>query len=129
MAYKCLEDTEVICSICEKKPAAIHHIVKRGSAPFLIECIYNMKGLCEYHHTGQGGPHKIATFDIELKKEMQQKLEFLFCEEYYSKANIKRILGIKEKDVDQLCKLLKWNQEGYRREDIIFRCMGGKNYL
>lgn len=127
MAYKCLENTEVVCQVCGARPAQVHHIVKRGSAPFLVECIYNMKGLCEKHHRKV---HRDAELDREFKRELQQKLEFLFHEEYHSRGNIKCILKIKEKDVNQLVKTLTYYPDlGYKREDIIIRCMGGRNYL
>lgn len=128
MAYKCLEGVEVLCSKCNK-PAQVHHIVKRGKAPFLEECIYNMAFLCEYHHTSSKGVEHNREFDLELKREMQQKLEVLFSNDYYTREEIKEILVIKNKDVDQLCKLITWNEKGYKSKDIIWRCMGRRNYL
>lgn len=127
MAYKCLENTEVVCSVCQAKPAAVHHIVKRGAAPFLVECIYNMKGLCEKHHRQV---HRDAEMDREFKREMQHKLEFLFYEEYYPIKSIKNILGINDKAISQLVKTIPfYPNKGYKKEDIIKRCMGGRNYL
>lgn len=123
--------TAQICKVCGMSGAELHHIVTRKQVPALRNCKYNFAFLCTEHHTGTYGPHgsKGNTLNKKLKLEFQDRLEFLFSEEYLSKEGIKATLGITGKDADRLCKTLKLYKEGYLKEDVIRACMGGKLVL
>lgn len=106
-----------------------HHIIKRGQAKFLINCKLNLIKLCWEHHHGTCGVHgKLGSeLDLELKRELQNKLTNVFKgKEFFSEADIKNKLGINERDVRMLIKLLNYDIRGFPREEIIRACMGGK---
>ena len=113
------------CEICES-PADVHHIVHRHEGGYNIKI--NYKYLCNYHHRGKNGPHNCIETDIKYKLEMQKKLFRLLPKAYYTDRELYNILGMTNSSLKKLVKKLKLYKEGYSKEEIIKRLMGGKIY-
>lgn len=116
------------CYLCKKDYSytETHHIVLRSECKPLVNCEMNKVELCKYchdfiHHDSRG--YKKLK---ELKLEFQNKLEMLFDKEYLSKEEIKEVLMISNKPLENLLKSLVMHSGLYEREDVIRACMGGK---
>jgi len=118
------------CAICGRVPAESHHIVFRSQNKPMIKAPINHIYLCPKHHRETNGVHgkEGHKLDMQLKLQLQKKLFELFDKDYYSKKDIKELLGISNKDVDMLTKMLKHYPRGYKRVDIVRNCMGGMLY-
>lgn len=113
------------CEICHEK-ADIHHIVHRHEGGFDIEI--NYKYLCEKHHRGKNGPHQCLETDIKYKLKLQNKLKKLLYKKYYNFKELEQILNAPYNTIKRITKNIKLYKEGYKREDIILKLMGGINY-
>lgn len=118
------------CEICGRVPGEQHHIVKRSQNKAMIKAPINHINLCAEHHRGTIGVHgrEGHKLDTKLKMELQQKLFKLFHEEHYTKKEVKELLGISNKDVDMLLKVINCRHGKYERIDIVRACMGGMLY-
>lgn len=92
------------------------------------KCPLNHVYLCSDCHRGDKGPHNNRKRDLELKRNLQDKLELLFDKESFTMEEIKEVLKISDNAVIRLCKPLKRTVDKYDREDIIRSCMGGRIY-
>lgn len=116
------------CYLCKKDYSytEIHHIVLRSECKPLERCEMNTVRLCKYCHEflhhDKRGPEKIK----ELKLEFQNKLEMLFDKKYLTREEIKEVLKISDKPLDNLLKPIVMKKGLYEREDVIRACMGGK---
>ncbi|MBX4258394.1 HNH endonuclease [Clostridium estertheticum] len=127
------------CEVCGN-PADKHHIVYKSQGG--IEFPLNFRYLCTLHHRGETGPHKNRRLDLEYKIDMQRKLEDILIKEIYpieelevllkiNKGMIKRLFKdykLKGKGVRKADIIADQNDIGYKRDDIIFRLMGGQKY-
>ena len=120
------EINEKYCLICAKPFSEVHHIVFRSKASFLVNCELNKVYLCEDHHRGTKGVHTKNghALDIKLKSDFEEKLNLLFDREYFTREEIKKTLGISDRAVYSLCKLLESHKGLYNRENIIRACLG-----
>lgn len=90
----------------------------------------NFKYLCSNCHRGKEGPHMSKEVDLKYKKELQDKLFYIFNEkEFFTESEIKQKLDISSSEFRRICKGITRHKEGYVREDIISKCMGGNLYL
>ena len=119
--YKC-------CEVCGKPNSEAHHIIFRSEAPYFAKIKINIKFLCAEHHRGNESPHKSKKVDLQYKRELQAKLKKLFNQSYYTAEQIKNILQTTQTEAWKITKTLQRYKEGYKGEDIIRRCMGGKMY-
>ena len=124
---------EGYCLICGSPYSEEHHVIFRGQQSAMIKCPLNIIHLCHIHHRGNESPHNNREIDLKYKKDLQEKLESLFSyKECYKEEEVKNILLIHSKDVRKLLKPLCVaiiNKEiGYRREEIIKQCLGGRMY-
>lgn len=119
--YKC-------CIVCGKAYSEMHHVIFRSQARYMVNVPINLIPLCIEHHKGNNGPHKLKKVDLQYKKELQATLEKIFIQNYYTTKEIKNILQISESEAGKIVKLLPLGKEGYKRTDIIRRCMGGRLY-
>lgn len=113
------------CEVCGVR-AEVHHIVNKCEGG--IDYPLNYKYLCSDHHRGKEGPHKSSKVDIRYKLELQNKLEKILRKDYYNIYELENLLHINK---NKLKRMFKWNRvykEGYKREDIILKLMGGKVY-
>ena len=122
------------CIECGHPNPEEHHIVFRSQQQAMISCPHNKITLCYKHHRGDSSPHMVREIDIEYKKNLQQRLGYLFSlKECYSEEEIKEILMIPNQDARKLVKSLLTvivdDEAGYRVEDVIRQCMGGRLYL
>lgn len=90
----------------------------------------NYKRLPSIDHRGEYGPHRCRETDLKYKKELQQKLENILTEEFYTEKELINILGLKpEQAYKAFRKIDKHPDRGMKREDVIRRLMGGRFYL
>jgi len=121
---------EGTCAICgaygyvEK-----HHTIYRSQAVYMRTIKVNLINLCKEHHTGNTGAHLCKKTDLKLKKGLQFKLEFMFFKSHYSKNEIRDVLDCSDFDAALICKRLCMHAEGYRKEDLIQRMLGGRFYV
>lgn len=113
------------CEVCGR-PAERHHIIFRSQGGLDFEL--NFKDLCFEHHKGNKSPHCCRKIDIKYKVELQQKLENLLDKEFYTEDEIRKLLGIKKKQADMIFRKLRIYPEGYFKDEIIRRLMGGRLY-
>jgi hypothetical protein len=74
------------------------------------------------------GPHRNSKIDIEYKLELQDKLETILREDFYTMEQLIEVLELNKCKVKKFFKDLKLYKEGYKKEDIIFKLMGRKCY-
>lgn len=68
--------------------------------------------------------------DLKYKKELQQKLEQILDKEFYTEDELIELLGLKPQQAYKAFKKLNHHpNRGIKREDVIFRLMGNRNYL
>jgi len=84
--------------------------------------------LCAEHHRGDESPHRSKEVDLQYKRELQAKLKKLFNQSYYTAEQIKNILQTTETEAEKIVKTLQRYKEGFAKEDIVRRCMGGEMY-
>lgn len=106
----------------------LHHVVFKSSASYMANIQINFKYLCNVCHRGNKGPHLNREVDIIFKTELQTKLFTLFSEDYYSEKQIRIMLETTESEVNKITKVLTRYKEGYKKEDIVRRLMGGELY-
>lgn len=121
------------CVVCGHPYPEEHHIVFRGQQSAMIKCPLNKISLCNVHHRGDESPHQKRELELKYKIEFQERLEYLFsAKECYEEEEIKNILLIPAKDarkvVKSLCTAVIEDEVGYKAEDIIRQCMGGRLY-
>lgn len=103
-----------------------HHIVFRSQGGLDIDV--NFKYLCPEHHTGKESPHQDREIDLEFKREMQEKLYWLFREEEYTVDEIVRILGRDGNKIKRKFKKIRNRGGEYGRDEIVRAIMGGRIY-
>lgn len=114
-----------ICEICGQE-ADVHHIVQRSQGGYDFKL--NYKYLCNTHHRGKKGPHFDKEIDLIYKLEFQNKLYELLPKKYYKSKELLNILELPPSSLRRLLKNLKQYKEGYDKEDIILKLMGGIKY-
>lgn len=113
------------CVVCGKAGEKHHVIFKcEGGLDFPLNYVY----LCAEHHRGRKSPHRNKKINIMYKLEFQNKLSNILTKEYYFMDEIMRILSLNSSQARSICKKFKLYKEGYKRDDIIKRLMGGKFY-
>lgn len=113
------------CEICGAI-ADIHHIVHKHEGGYDFQL--NYKYLCSYHHRGKNGPHNSIETDLKYKLDMQDELYKLLPKYYYTSKELLTILKLPNCSLKRLINGLKLYKEGYLKEDIIKKLMGGKLY-
>ena len=113
------------CEVCGAR-AEVHHIVNKCEGG--IDYPLNYKYLCSEHHRGKEGPHKNYQVDIKYKLELQNKLKEILVKDYYNICELEILLHINKNKLKKMFKWYKIYKEGYRKEDIILKLMGGKIY-
>lgn len=104
-----------------------HHIVFKSQGGLDFEL--NYKRLTPKAHRGIKGPHRNRETDLGYKKEMQQELERILADNFYTTKGIIQILGLKPQQAHRAFKKITKHEQGMKREDIIYRLMGNRNYL
>lgn len=104
-----------------------HHIVYKSQGGLDFEL--NYKYLTSETHRGIKGPHRSRATDLKYKRELQSKLETILTDEYYTIEKITDILGLKVRQAQKAFRKVKKYEKGMKREDVIFRLMGNRNYL
>lgn len=122
------------CEECGRYgPCDTHHIVFKGIGGHDgLDFPLNYKQLGNFlscdHHEGSKGPHHNRKKDLQYKREMQAKLEIILTNDYYTPEEIEKILEIPNKQIRYVFKTLTRYVEGYKKEDILRRLMGGQLY-
>lgn len=113
------------CEICGAN-ADKHHIIFRSEGG--LNFPLNFKFLCDKHHRGKYGPHNDKLTDMKYKLELQETLYLLLNKQYYTIAEISKLLDINCRILKKLLIPFKKYKEGYKKEDIIYILMGKKFY-
>lgn len=103
-----------------------HHIVFRSQGGLDFE--YNYAYLTPEEHKGNEGPHKSRDRDLELKKHLQVTLQSKLQKKFYTVNELIEVLNLKKVQAIKICRKLTYHKEGYERQEIIRRLMGGKLY-
>ncbi|MDU1339811.1 MAG: hypothetical protein E6935_16580 [Clostridium butyricum] len=121
----------MVCTICGQRATELHHIMFRSQMKQLENCKLNFIYLCHKCHRGTNGVHgkNGHKLDKKFKLMFQNKLEILLTKEKLTREEIKETLGIKDKSIDNLCKLMKSEKGMFYREDVIRTLMNGKLIL
>jgi len=119
--YKC-------CEVCGKPYSELHHLIFKSQAKYLEHVPINFKYLCNEHHRGNKSPHRCKKIDLAYKREYQVKVNKLITQDYYSLEKLKDILGISKKECERVVNKATLYKEGYKKEDIINRLLGGRYY-
>ena len=115
------------CELCKLRPASeIHHIIYRSHCKALIKSDINLIPLCQICHTKVHRGKESKELNHKLRLQFQNKLEILFDKEYLTEEEINDVLKISQTALRGLLKTLMTYKEGYKREDVIRACMGGK---
>lgn len=112
------------CEVCGKPNAEYHHVIFRSQGGLTFK--YNCKYLCSEHHRGNNSPHKDRNIDLKYKIEMQDKL-FKALKEYVQPDDLLEI-GLNKNQIKKVLKTLIVQKEGYSREDVVRKLMGGRLY-
>ena len=115
------------CELCKLRPASeIHHIIYRSHCKALIKSDINLIPLCRICHAKVHRGKESKELNHKLRLQFQNKLEILFDKEYLTEEEINDVLKISQTALKGLLKTLTVYKEGYKREDVIRVCMGGK---
>ena len=117
------------CELCKLRPASeVHHIIYRSHCKALIKSNLNLISLCQQCHAKIHRGKESKELNKKLRLQFQNKLEILFDKEYLTEEEINDVLKISQTALKGLLKTLMTYKEGYKREDVIRACMGGKMY-
>lgn len=114
------------CEVCGRNIVERHHIIFRSQGG--LDFPLNYKYLCSEDHRGNNSPHRNKKTDLAYKLELQAKLKNLLCKDFYSRKEIIDILELNRTQAFKICRKFPRYKEGYAREDIIRRLMGGRIY-
>ena len=115
------------CELCKLRPASeIHHIIYRSHCKALIKSNLNLISLCQQCHAKIHRGKESKELNKKLRLQFQNKLEILFDKQYLTEEEINDVLKISQTALKGLLKTLTVYKEGYKREDTIRACMGGK---
>jgi hypothetical protein len=117
-----------LCEVCRKPYSELHHVIYKSQAKYLEYVPLNFKYLCPEHHRGNKSPHMDKKIDLQYKRELQAKVNKLITLNYYSLDRLKDILGISKKECERVVKHCLLHKEGYAKEDIVKRLLGGRVY-
>ena len=119
-----------VCEVCGKTGyVEIHHNIKRSQASYMKQIKINLVQLCQDHHRGStNGVHHNKKLDLKLKIELQNKLQAMFTEKYYSREEIQEKLECSDFDVTLIVKKIALYRYGYNTEQLIRRMLGGRLY-
>ena len=115
------------CELCKLRPASeVHHIIYRSHCKALIKSDINLIPLCQVCHAKVHRGKESKELNHKLRLQFQNKLEILLDKEYLTEKEINDVLKISQTALRGLLKTLMVYKEGYKREDVIMACMGGK---
>ena len=115
------------CELCKSRPASeVHHIIYRSHCKALIKSNLNLISLCQQCHAKIHRGKESKELNKKLRLQFQNKLEILFDKQYLTEEEINDVLKISQTALKGLLKTLMTYKEGYKREDVIRACMGGK---
>lgn len=121
----------IICPVCGAVATELHHIIFKSQVKQLENCELNFIYLCGNCHRGTNGVHgkNGHKLDQKFKLMFQNKLEIFFSKTYLDAGEIKKVLQIKDKQLNSLVKTLILQNGKYSKEDVIRACMGGRIIL
>ena len=115
------------CELCKLRPASeVHNIIYRSHCKALIKSDINLIPLCQICHAKIHRGKESKELNKKLRLQFQNKLEILFDKEYLTEEEINDVLKISQTVLKGLLKTLTVYKEGYKREDAIRACCGGR---
>lgn len=116
------------CVLCMQQGRETHHVIFRSQASYMRTIKINLIPLCVDCHKGNNSPHQSKKLDLKLKIELQNKLQAMFTEKYYSREEIKEKLECTDFDTTLILKKLTLYRYGYNTEQLVMRLLGGRLY-
>ena len=92
----------------------------------MIKSNLNLISLCQQCHDKIHRGKESKELNHKLRLQFQNKLEILLDKEYLTEKEINDIIKISQTALRGLLKTLMTYKEGYKTEDVIRVCMGGK---
>lgn len=102
-----------------------HHVIFKSQLGLDFEL--NYKYLTSKEHRGDNGPHKCREADLRYKIELQEALESILKEDYYTLEEVVELLNLNQGQAHKAFRKLI-TYRGIKREDAIKRLMGGRFY-
>lgn len=101
-----------------------HRIFKsQGGLDFDLNYIY----LTSEQHRGDKGPHRCRETDLRYKRELQEALQGILTNDYYSLEEVVELLNLKQGQAYKAFRKLI-TIKGISKEDAIKKLMGGRFY-
>jgi len=116
-----------ICDECQEFTTThTHEIIYKSQATYMRNIKANQIELCLKHHTGSPtGIH----FNNEMKQRWRNNLQLkyyeMFDNEFYNMGDIRDKLECSLVEVASIVKKIPYHCEGYYKEELILRLMGG----
>ena len=117
-----------LCFKCGLNYSEGHHIIYKSSAKYMENVPSNIVYLCQEHHRGNHGPHKDNKVNKQLKIDYQHYLESIFANDIYTLDEIAELLQVEWKEATRITKTIPYFKTGYKKREIIKRCLGGQFY-
>lgn len=112
------------CANCySSKNIQEHHAVHKKENRALIHCRLNYVYLCKRCHSFLHSK-KGKDLDRKIKLIFLNRIERRFLKQYIKFEEIKEILEISDTATHRLTDCMVRYKEGYKREELIKRCMG-----
>lgn len=116
------------CTVCgSPKKVQDHHIIFKSKVKALARCKLNIVPLCEKCHSFLHSK-KGEELDRKMKLIFLNRIEIKFLKRYIKFEEIKEALDISDTATHKLTDCMVRYKEGYKREELIRRCMGDEFY-
>jgi len=106
-----------------------HHTVFRSQASYMKFIPCNTVLLClDCHRGSKNGVHHNKETDLKLKSQLQNELFGMFSDKFIKGEEIQEKLKCTKIDSTLILKKLTMYRQGYEREQLVRRLLGGKLY-
>ena len=118
------------CSVCGTIGyTERHHIILRSQASYMKFIPCNITSLClECHRGSVKGVHHNKEVDLKLKQQLQNELFGMFSDKFIKGEEIQEKLKCTKIDSTLILKKLTMYRQGYEREQLVRRLLGGRLY-
>lgn len=103
-----------------------HHRIPKGRDKRGWDFPGNLIVLCWDCHHGPTGPHQCREKARQYFYDVKAYLQGVLTERHYTPKTLAAAIQLTMKQAYKVVKLLRPAEEGYRREDIIFRLLGNR---
>ncbi len=103
-----------------------HHKIPKGRDKRGWDFPGNLIDLCWECHHGPAGPHHNREKAGQYFREVKAYLWETLTDDYYMPEQLAKAIKLPQKQAYQVVRLLRPAEEGYRKEDIIYRLLGNR---